>query len=174
MISFNLICAEGHQFEGWFRSSEDYDDQQMRRLMACPLCNNTQVSKTLMTPNIAAKSNTQAEPIKDEAIKDGAIKQVESARTVMSPPLEITPPKVPPPEILEAAAEMMAKMRKIQKTIEAKCDDVDDGFANEARKIHYGETPPRGIYGKTSDSEAKDLIEEGIEITAVPWLPKEQ
>ncbi|MGU9961971.1 MAG: DUF1178 family protein [Candidatus Puniceispirillales bacterium WSBS_2018_MAG_OTU23] len=165
MISFNLICAEGHQFEGWFRSSEDYDDQQMRGLMACPLCNNTQVSKTLMTPNIGAKSNTQAEPL---------IKQVESARTVMSPPPEITPPKMPPPEILEAAAEMMAEMRKIQKTIEAKCDDVGGDFANEARKIHYGEIPPRRIYGKTSDSEAKDLVEEGIEITAVPWLPKEQ
>ena len=74
----------------------------------------------------------------------------------------------------KAAAEAMAAMRQWQKTIEKECDNVGDAFAEEARKIHYGESDPRGIYGHTTDQEAEDLIEEGIAIAKMPWLPKEQ
>ena len=78
------------------------------------------------------------------------------------------------PQMQEAMGEAMAEMRKFQKTIETECDDVGEGFAEEARKIHYGEAKPRGIYGRTTDEEAEALVDEGIEITKMPWLPKEQ
>lgn len=157
MISFNLICSSGHGFEGWFGSSTDYDDQEARGLITCPICGDTAVNKALMTPNLASKSNQNAgkKPL------DGT----ESNRVVMAS--ESNPPK---PETL---AKLTAEIRKVQSSIERQCDDVGDEFAEEARKIHYGETDPRGIYGRTSDDEAAELLDEGIAIAKMPWLPKE-
>ena len=82
------------------------------------------------------------------------------------------------PEMAEAVAEALAQMRKVQNKIVETCDDVGDAFAEEARKIHYGEAEDRdlsrGIYGNATEEEAEALHEEGIEIVKMPWLPKEQ
>jgi len=164
MISFNLICGHGHGFEGWFNSSADYDDQQARGLVTCPYCDSANIAKGLMTPNVAAKSNTKPE-------KSGQ-NLTTMARSPASMPQDMTAQITP--EMAKAAAEAMAAMRQWQKTIEKECDNVGDAFAEEARKIHYGESDPRGIYGHTTDQEAEDLIEEGIAIAKMPWLPKEQ
>ena len=164
MISFNLICDHGHGFEGWFNSSADYDDQQARGLVTCPYCDSANIAKGLMTPNVAAKSNTKPE-------KSGQ-NLTTMARSPASMPQDMTAQITP--EMAKAAAEAMAAMRQWQKTIEKECDNVGDAFAEEARKIHYGESDPRGIYGHTTDQEAEDLIEEGIAIAKMPWLPKEQ
>jgi hypothetical protein len=185
MISFNFSCDQGHSFEGWFSSSADFDDQQQRGLVACPVCNSTSVIKTLMSPNVAAKSSQQ----KSQEIPVAA----ETDRTVMSNQVAQPQPEsqqqtpqnmthqvaaqVSPemtPQMQKAMGEAIAEMRKLQKTVETHCDDVGDGFAEEARKIHYGEAKPRGIYGRTTDEEAESLVDEGIEITKMPWLPKEQ
>lgn len=183
MISFNLTCGFGHQFEGWFSSSVDYDDQQAKGLVACPICDNTAITKALMTPNVTAKGNQKSQNNIDMPSVNKPIQphlKAEHDRMVMPQPLSAKPevakemPPEMPPEMLEAAAAVMAEMRKVQKTIEAECDDVGDGFAEEARKIHYGEREPRGIYGRTSDEEANTLLDEGIDITRMPWLPKEQ
>jgi len=164
MISFNLICDHGHGFEGWFNSSADYDDQQARGLVTCPYCDSANIAKGLMTPNVVAKSNTKPE-------KSGQ-NLTTMARSPASMPQDMTAQITP--EMAKAAAEAMAAMRQWQKTIEKECDNVGDAFAEEARKIHYGESDPRGIYGHTTDQEAEDLIEEGIAIAKMPWLPKEQ
>jgi hypothetical protein len=66
-----------------------------------------------------------------------------------------------------------AVLEEMRRHIESNCDYVGKDFAEEARKIHYGETDPRGIYGETSDTEAKALEDEGIEVARVPWLPRE-
>ena len=73
---------------------------------------------------------------------------------------------------VKMAPEMLAKYREMQAMIEKEYDDVGSDFAEEARKIHYGEVPERGIYGKTSEDEAKDLLDEGIAIARMPVLPK--
>jgi hypothetical protein len=164
MISFNLICDHRHGFEGWFNSSADYDDQQARGLVTCPYCDSANITKGLMTPNVAAKSNTKPE-------KSGQ-NLTTTARSPAPMPQDMTAQITP--EMAKAAAEAMAAMRQWQKTIEKECDNVGDAFAEEARKIHYGESDPRGIYGHTTDQEAEDLIEEGIAIAKMPWLPKEQ
>lgn len=166
MISFNLTCRHGHQFEGWFSSSSDFDNQKERGLLTCPMCNDDHISKGLMAPNVAAKSNTKTDLISQRSVMPTQHAQPQA--NTPQPPAEI------PPEMIEAAAEVMAEMRKVQKSIEQTCDDVGDKFAEEARKIHYGETEARGIYGQTSLEEAEALHEEGIEITKMPWLPKEQ
>ena len=78
-------------------------------------------------------------------------------------------------EATEMAA-MSAKLRKelgeLRAKVESNCDYVGEKFAEEARKIHYGETDPRGIYGETSKDEAQALADEGVEFARIPWLPR--
>jgi len=60
MIVFDLRCAGGHVFEAWFGSSDAFEDQRTRGLLACPICGASDVGKAVMAPNIATKGNTQA------------------------------------------------------------------------------------------------------------------
>ena len=154
MISFTLKCRHGHEFEGLFGSSADYDDQQSRGLVTCPFCDSSEISKSLMTPQLPRKGNQKSAPVQVQS------KQEMSAHL----PQGINPDHV---------AALYSQMREMQNKIVAECDDVGDRFAEEARKIHYGETEERGIYGQTSKEEAEALAEEGIEAVAMPWLPPE-
>ena len=149
MILYQLHCDGGHAFEAWFRDSAAYDKQSDRGLLACPVCDSEKVSKALMAPRIGrsmGKRNEHPAP----------------ART------DITDSQV-----MSGAVELRAQPADLRQKIERACDYVGPGFAEEARKIHYGETDPHGIYGETSQEEAKALKDEGIEFGAVPWLPKE-
>jgi hypothetical protein len=67
--------------------------------------------------------------------------------------------------------EQLQLLRGLRKAIETGCENVGDRFAEEARKIHYGETDARGIYGNTSSEEAERLADEGIDFAKVPWVP---
>lgn len=175
MISFNLTCGHGHSFEGWFKSSAEFDDQKSRGFLSCPICDDTNIAKGLMAPNVTAKSNTKeniaAQPGVMSTLPAPANpqQQMQKQAAVMA---QITP------EMAEAAAEALAQMRKVQNKIVETCDDVGDAFAEEARKIHYGEAEDRdlsrGIYGNATEEEAEALHEEGIEIVKMTWLPKEQ
>ncbi|MEQ8344107.1 MAG: DUF1178 family protein [Sneathiellaceae bacterium] len=70
----------------------------------------------------------------------------------------------------QRAAATVAMLRQVRKAVETNADNVGDRFAEEARRIHYGETSPRNIYGQTSKDEAEDLVEEGIEFGVIPWV----
>ena len=70
------------------------------------------------------------------------------------------------------AAEAKQMLRELRQHVEKTCDNVGDKFAEEARKIHYGETEPRGIYGEATDEQHQELIEEGVEVARIPWLPR--
>ena len=71
------------------------------------------------------------------------------------------------------AGEVKQALRAMRKHVEANCDYVGPAFAEEARKIHYGETEHRNIYGETSGEEAKSLEDEGVEVQRIPWVPLE-
>jgi hypothetical protein len=63
MIIFDLKCApQGHVFEAWFGSSEDYEAQKARGLVSCPLCGTAEVEKAPMAPRVGAKGNRQGGP----------------------------------------------------------------------------------------------------------------
>ncbi len=70
----------------------------------------------------------------------------------------------------------MGKIRELlgelRRHVESNCDYVGAGFAEEARKIHYGETEKRNIYGEASEDQARELDEEGIKVGRIPWLPR--
>ena len=145
MIRYDLVCSEGHEFDGWFSDSASYDKQAKRGLVACTHCGTVKIQKQIMAPGIASKSNKKS----DNAVR-------------------MTAGPVDP-----RAQAMMQMMRDYRKHVEANAENVGNNFAEEARKIHYKETEERGIYGQTSASDAAALIEEGIEIHPIPVLPED-
>jgi hypothetical protein len=146
MILYELKCKRGHLFEGWFRDSAAYDTQAKARKIVCPVCGDKKVGKALMTPRLGrGKAKDPAQP---PTPAGGTDKMVNVQQ-----------------------AEMLKALRAMRKQIEQNCDYVGERFPEEARRIHYGETEQRGIYGEASDSDADALKEEGIEVGKVPWIP---
>lgn len=143
MILFDLKCSSDHVFEAWFPDSASYEKQVKAKTVECPICGDTKVTKAPMAPRISAKSN-----------KSGA---VEKQTSVMS---------------ADDQNKAMALLRELREHVEANCDYVGPDFPEEARKIHYGETEKRNIYGEATDDEAQALQDEGLEIGQLPWLPK--
>ena len=71
----------------------------------------------------------------------------------------------------EGSGRLRKALQELRRHVETHCDYVGERFAEEARRIHYGERDPRGIYGEASADDAKDLADEGIEVSRIPWLP---
>jgi hypothetical protein len=139
MIVFDLACAHGHPFEGWFDSADAYADQRARELVRCPVCDDAAIDKRL------------------------------SARVSTGKAMAPSPTK--PPQTAAAAdavaglpPQILAKLREIVRNTE----NVGDRFAEEARKIHYDEVPPRAIRGQATPDEAKELRDEGIDFASLP------
>jgi hypothetical protein len=134
MIHYDLRCPNGHVFEGWFRSSSDFDAQAAQGLVSCPTCQDTGIERALMAPSVAKKGNTL--------------------------------PDMPPEVAVKQA------LRSLRRMVESNFENVGDRFAEEARKIHYGETATRGIFGDTTKEEAEALVDEGIAFGQIPWVPE--
>ena len=153
MISFALRCEpQGHGFDGWFRSGEDFAAQAERKLVECPVCGSTEIGKALMRPSIAKGA---ASPGQADA---GA-------------------PSATPPSGGYAnaeAAKAFARLQEMARELRAKADYVGPRFAEEARRIHYGESEARQIYGEASPAEVKGLSEEGIAALPLPSLPEDK
>ena len=75
--------------------------------------------------------------------------------------------------VAERRAQMVKVLKDLRSQVEKNCDYVGESFAEEARKIHYGEAEARGIYGETSDEDAEALAEEGVTFQRIPWVPKD-
>ena len=70
----------------------------------------------------------------------------------------------------KATRELMNVMEDLRRHVEDNCDYVGVDFAEEARRIHYGEKAARNIYGESSENETSALKEEGIDVHRVPWV----
>ena len=161
MIVFDLVCREGqHRFEGWFASSEDFARQQERGLVTCPVCGSAEVGKALMAPHLGRKGNQRSEPV------------AVNAPSPPPPAVTNTPPPPMPPEVAAA----FRAMAQAQAEVIKKSRWVGDDFADKARAIHYGEAEPELIHGQATPEEARDLVEEGVEIAPVlfPVVPPDQ
>ena len=172
MILFVLKCTTDHRFEAWFRNGDAYETQAAARAIACPVCGDTHITKAPMAPRIAKGGRSR-----DDGPRDGDAQEAAPAAPSGGAPAPAAPPvpAVPslPPEVRERfAAEVMRQLTEIRRTVERNCDYVGDRFAEEARRIHYGETDPRGIYGEASAKEAEELEEEGVTFGRIPWLPR--
>ena len=159
MIVFDLVCNAGsHRFEGWFGSSGDYAAQQERGLVTCPVCGSGDVIKAVMAPAVARKGNqvVQAAPAKLPDTPPSGQPQPMSAGSM--PPEAVA--------MLKTLAKMQAEALKSSKWVGGK-------FADDARAMHYGEKTVEAIHGQTTPEEARELIEEGIEVAPVlfPLVP---
>ena len=144
MIRYDLRCEKGHEFDGWFASSNAYDKQALHGRVECTVCGSTKIEKQLMAPGIPSKANKRSDSVK-----------------LHSGP---TDPRM---------AELMTMMRDFRKHVDATSEDVGKNFAEEARKIHYNEVKERGIRGQATQGEAMELLEEGIAVHPLPVLPEE-
>jgi hypothetical protein len=153
MIVFDLKCSRGHVFEAWFADSAAFRKQAKRGDVACAVCGDTAVEKALMAPNLApsgkGKSDSKGAPHDD------------------APASAVTAAPKPSPE----AAEVYKALRAAREVIEKNFDNVGGKFAEEARKIHYGEAKTRNIYGDATPDDARELKDEGVEFDLLPWLP---
>lgn len=192
MILFSLRCSADHQFEAWFRNGAAYDEQAAAHQISCPICGDTVVGKAPMAPRIAKGVAKAADRAREqaEAVAANAPSMTPPAASANTAPAALPvpiPAPVPlpnaadvvaalPPSLndaqREAVAEVMRQLTEVRRSVEKNCDYVGDRFAEEARRIHYGETDPRGIYGEASDEEVSELHEEGVTFHRIPWIPR--
>ena len=151
MIGFDLLCASGHRFEGWFGSKADFTSQKKRGLISCPTCGAVQVQRV---PS-ATRANLGAEaPRPAPQAPTGAAK---------TPEMEGKDPF--------AIAQMLYS--KMLDDLLTKSEDVGKEFPNEARKIFYKDAPQRSIRGQATQQEHDELIDEGIPVARLPVPPKD-
>lgn len=159
MIRYALHCDRNHAFESWFQSSSAYDSQVKRKLVTCPICGSAKVDKAIMAPRIVGKKGRGPATPPPEATVAPAPEPVQSGPTSL---------------MMAQERELRTKLKELRDHIVKNADNVGERFANEARAMHYGDKEHRPIYGEASPDEAKSLIDEGIEVSALPTLPEDR
>jgi len=135
MKVLDLQCGQAHSFEGWFASEEDFVEQCQRTLVQCPLCGDSSISKKLSAPRLLLAGRREpTAPSQEDAPQSHDVSAFATAWIALA------------------------------RHVVANSTDVGHQFAEEARKMHYGETEERSIRGKTSPQEARALADEGIEV----------
>jgi len=152
MILYDLICDKEHQFDSWFRNSSVVAKLVKTGQITCPACGSVNVKKAIQSPRITP-----------------------SKKKGKAPPQTKNLPASAEPEgknVVQAVEKMTEAFNELRKSIEKNFENVGDKFPDEARKIHYGEAPERGIYGDATPKQAQDLSDEGINVVALPWPKK--
>ena len=165
MIHYQLRCTstpEEHAFDGWYKDSAAFDTLAKAGLVECPVCGGTEVGRALMAPAIPKKGR----PARNAVVP------------VPAPPAEAPQaPAEPSAQVAGQAAagpmpaQMRAMLQRLRQEVERNCDYVGGDFAEEARRMHNGESERRGIFGEATDAETEALREEGIEVARIPWVP---
>ena len=141
MKVLNLQCAQGHGFEGWFASNEAFDTQLAGGLVECPMCGDTGIVKLLTAPRLNL-GNSKAPDAESSASR------------------EVAAPTTPEARWMRAVREVMANT-----------ENVGERFADEARKMHYGEVEERSIRGQATREQTEALLDEGIAVMPLPLPP---
>ena len=153
MILYQFNCDRQHSFEAWFKDGATADRQLKRKTVECPACGSVKVAKALMAPRIGKAAGKEIAPVET--------------------PAAAAPAPTPGPGMAAMVpAEMRKALLEMRRQIESNCDYVGDKFADEARKIHEGESDARGIYGEATEDEHRELIEDGIDVARIPWVPR--
>lgn len=143
MIQYTLKCADGHEFDSWFQSAGAYEKLHAAGMVACAVCGGSDVTKAIMAPRVSAARDRAdtAEP--------------KSGQGALSAP----------------ASPAEQAIRLLRKKIESSSEYVGMSFAEEARAIHEGSAPERAIHGEAKPAEARRLIEDGVPVAPLPFLP---
>lgn len=152
MIVFDVKCGKGHVFEGWFADGASFEAQAGNGDVACPICGDTSVGKAPMAPNVSTPGP--------------------SAKGADTPPETSAPDGERVALAKRKTGRTLAMMRAVREHVERNFENVGETFAEEARKIHYGESGKRSIYGRATRRQAEDLRDEGVEFGELPCPPK--
>jgi len=162
MIRYALVCKQGHGFESWFQDSAAFEKQAKRGLVTCPQCGSAKVEKAIMAPRLSGGTK-----------KRGALIEAPAALAA-TPETPAAPAAAPVAMVSPQEREFRAKLKELRDHLTKNADNVGTKFPEEARKMHYGETEHRSIYGVASAQDAEALHEEGIAISALPVLPDDR
>ncbi|NGM46490.1 DUF1178 family protein [Rhodobacter sp. SGA-6-6] len=143
MIRYSLHCGKGHGFDSWFQNADAFDALARAGQLACPVCGDTAVEKGLMAPSVTPA------------------RKAEAAQAVAAGKPGLTAP----------ASELEEALAEIRRRVEANSEYVGMNFVAEARAMHEGEAPERSIYGEARPEEARKLLEEGVPVAPLPFLP---
>jgi hypothetical protein len=143
VIVFELSCRDGHRFEGWFASSDDFAKQHAGGLVGCPSCGSREIAKAPMAPAVPMKGNRRTDAPDKPSFARGPL----------------------PPEVSEALRKLaLAQAKALENSTW-----VGDAFAEQSRAMHYGERDPETIHGRADAEAAIQLVEEGIAIAPLPF-----
>ncbi len=183
MIRYALVCAKGHPTEAWFRGSADFDRELAAGRLTCPVCGTADMRKAMMAPAIATSRRAESEgPVPAMAPAPAGpgpeAGSIPGAAGSHEPGGPGGTPSAPDPVPVMASdprhAALREMLREVRKQVTANSDYVGPRFAEEARKIHYKETQPRGIHGEASPEEAKALADDGIDFQPLPPFPDDR
>jgi len=146
MIKYALACDQAHEFESWFPSSEAFETQRKRGFVTCPFCHSSKVTKQIMAPSVARTDKTPAAQPETQAM------------AVLS----------------DRERELRAALRALREHVMKNAENVGKDFAEEARRMHYGEAEERSIYGEADPAEARALLDEGIDVLPIPVVPDDR
>jgi hypothetical protein len=154
MIIFDLKCANDHVFEAWFGSSDDYESQRSRGLVSCPVCGDADIGKAAMAPAVPMKGNR----LPEAGPSSSSVQLATTGESGVD---------------MEKARAVLESLARAQAAALESSEWVGREFAEQARAMHYGEREKAGIHGEVDTSEAKALIEEGVEVAPllVPFVP---
>lgn len=151
MIRYTLICENAHEFESWFADSASFETQAKRGFVSCPHCGSTRVERAVMAPNVARTDRER------------------SAR-VAQPPAAVSA-QAPAALLGEKETALRQMLAELHRHVAENAEHVGPRFAEEALKIHNGESDSRAIYGEASLEDARMLHDEGIDFMPLPRLP---
>lgn len=163
MKVLDLQCRQGHSFEGWFGSQNEYDTQRAQGLVSCPVCNDSEITKMLSAPRLNL-GHAQA-PASGPSETAGT---PATASMAAAPSPDAVHGSDPMPMGAQNLQQMQAAMLNMVRHVLANTEDVGSQFAEEARKIHYGERKERNIRGQATPEEAEALLDEGIQVVPLP------
>ena len=143
MIRYTLSCGKGHGFESWFQNADAFDTLARAGQLACPVCGDGAVEKGLMAPAVAPAR---------KAVAAGA---AAAGR----------------PDLTAPASELEQALAELRRRVEAGSEYVGMNFVAEARAMHEGDAPERSIYGEARPEEARKLLEDGVPVAPLPFLP---
>ncbi len=183
MKVWNLRCGQGHGFEGWFGSEADYQSQVERGLLSCPLCGDLQVQRLPSAPRLnlsSARDRQEASPFPPPSAKStgAAISGQGRERPTnhhdgqpqvpLTKPAATQPANLTPPNFDAMSEALQTRLLEAVREVLAKTEDVGEQFADEARRIHYGDAEERGIRGQATAEQRAELADEGIDVFTLP------
>jgi len=144
MIRYALKCHQDHDFESWFKSAEGFDRLAAAGMVACPVCGSDRVEKSMMAPPVRSSRGAAPAP---------------------------APTPAPDKPLRGPGSKAETALAELRRQIEANSDYVGLSFADQARKMHLGDIPHRSIYGEARSDDARKLIEDGIPVAPLPFIP---